>query len=516
MQKNIIRNMLIIFIFTILMTGCNNLTEGTPESVIPDDRPPVPVEISAVKTGNMVSIISYSGDLTPEDSLVVPSIVMGVIEQVLVDIGDKLQAADPIIRIEDTTYRAQLNQAQAGLTSAQINLKKMENGARDENIDLAEVALDVALTNLSKLQNGPKAEQIGMASAGVDAAQAQLDSILTVTEDERTLAAANLAIAESNLKLAQSEFDKIKWAGQIGEMPQSIKLEQATVAYETSLANYNRMVNPDESDLAPLRATIRQAENNLAYVSDPFTNEDFALAQAGVRQAKLQLALVKDPFTDEDFALVKAGIAQAESAVALAQYQVENSVLRAPFDGVVSNVFVTVGSTASPQLPVIELISEELEVKVDIPEAQLADVYIGQSAAIKVPAHPNEDFPATITTISPSANTSSRTFGITIKPFDPDKKLKAGMFAQISILLEEKVGVTIVPRSAIVSVQGNDVVYVLRDNEETAEMHHVTLGLSDHDRIEILEGVSPSELIIVGGLSDIVDGSTIAVVARTE
>ncbi|MFQ5576461.1 MAG: efflux RND transporter periplasmic adaptor subunit, partial [Anaerolineae bacterium] len=476
----------------------------------------VPVEVAQAETGNIAATLSYSGDLQPGQSLQLVSIVAGAVEEVMVEVGDTVRAGDPILRVEDTTYRAQLKQAEAGLTVAQTNLIKMEKGPRAEQIALVETGLAVAQANLRKMQNGPRPEQLAMARAGVDAARGQLNSILTVTDDERTLAAANLAQTEAALKLAQFQYDQIKWAGQVGQTPQALQLQQATIAYETALAAYNLQVDPDESTLAPLKATIQQAEQGLALAEHPFTDEDFALVEAGVRQAELNLAMVKDPFTDEDFALARAGVAQAEAVVALAQYQVDNAILRAPFDGQVAEVYVTTGSVASPQSPAIKLISQDLEVLVDVPENQISTLHRNQPAALKVTAFPGQDFPALITSVAPAADSASHTFPVKISPLDEAGKLRAGMFADIAILLEEKTGVVLIPRSAVTIVRGQEVVYVVSADGKTVSMRPVVTGLSDDGRVEIVDGLAPDETVVVAGLSSLSDGAAVEIVARTE
>jgi len=451
-------------LLALVMVACSAASAAPETQPAAPERPPVPVEVTQPETGNIAAVLRYSGDLQPAHSLQLVSIVAGAVEEVMVEVGDVVRAGDPILRVEDTTYRAQLKQAEAALTMAQTNLRKMENS--------------------------PRPEQIEMARVGLEAAKAQMEGVTTLTEDERTLAAANLAQAEAALRLAQYEYDKIKWAGQVGMTPQALQLQQATIAYETARAAYNLQANPDATTLAQLRAAVRRAE--------------------------LNLQLAEDPFTEEDFALARANIAQAEAAVAMAQYQVDNAILRAPFDGVVAEVYVTTGSVASPQVPAIKLISTDLHVLVDVPANQLANLYLDQPAALQVPAYPGEDFSAVVTSIAPAADAASHTFAVKIAPLDKAGKLRAGMFAEIAILLEERSGVILVPRSAVTVVNGQEAVYVLSADEKTVRLRPVVTGLSDDGRIEITEGLSPDETIVMSGLSNLSDGAPVEVVARVQ
>ncbi len=480
------------------------------------ERPPIPVEVSQVDTGNIAAILSYAGNLAAKDELLLSNAVAGLVEDVFVEVGDEVRVGDPLLKVVDTTFQAQLSQAQAALTTAQANLVKLEKGSREEQIALAEAGLETALANLARLEKGPRSEQVGIAQAGLDAARAQLNSVLTVTDNEQTVAASNLAQTEAALRIAQAQYDEIKWAGQVGTTPQALQLQQATIAYETALSAYNLQVNPDDTDLAALRAAIRQAEFSYALTANPFTEEDFRQARAGVRQAEMNLALAQNPFTAEDLAAARAGIAQAEAAVALAQFQADFAILRAPFDGFVAESYVSIGSSAGPQLPSFKFISTELEVKIQIPENQIANIAIDQPAALKVSAYPTQDFPAAVTNIAPAADTSSRTFPIVITPLDVERQLRAGMFANVAILLEEKVGTLLVPRSAIARVNEQAHVYVVSDDEQTVTLQSVIIGLSDPDRIEIIDGLRGEQTIVVAGVSNLSDGARIEVVARRE
>ena len=464
MQQNLWKTLIFILLPAALLAGCSSISPDAETQAAKEDRPPAPVEVTYAETGNIAATLNYAGDLHPTQELMLVSIVSGAVEDVMVETGDKVRAGDPVLQVEDTTYKAQLKQAEAGLSAAQANLMKM--------------------------QKGPREEQIEMARAALEAAQAQLRGVTTLTGDEATVAAANLAQAEAVLRLAQYEYDKIKWAGQVGQTPQALQLQQATIAYQTAKSGYNLQAHPDESILAQLRAGIKQAEMNLQ--------------------------LAEDPFTEEDFALVRASVAQAEGAVALAQYQVDNAVLRAPFDGVVSEVFVTVGSVASPQSPAIKLISSELEVIANAPENQVIQLYKNQPAALKISAFPGEDFPALVTSIAPAADAASRTFSVKIQAQDKEHKLRAGMFADVSILLEEKVGVVLIPKSALTEVAGQSGVYALAADEKSVSFRPVSVGLSDDDRVEITSGLAPGELIVMAGLSNLSDGARVQVTARTE
>jgi membrane fusion protein (multidrug efflux system) len=182
----------------------------------------------------------------------------------------------------------------------------------------------------------------------------------------------------------------------------------------------------------------------------------------------------------------------------------------------VAEVYATTGSIASPQSPAIKLISSNMEIVIQVPEAQVANVFEDQPAALKVSPYPSEDFPALVDTVAPSADSTSHTFPVTIIPADGAGKLRAGMFAEITLLLEEKTNVVLIPRTAMTLIGEQEVVYVVSEDGQTVTQRPVTTGLSTVDQIEIVEGLSAGETIVTAGLSNLSDGARIEIVARTE
>lgn len=417
------------------------------------DEAGVPVEVAEVQTGDISLILSYTGSLQPEDDINLIPGAAGRVEQVLVEVGDPVKTGDPIAIIEDDTYQIQIKQAEAALANAQLNLAKMELGSRPE--------------------------EIAAAQAAVELARAALNDVATVSDDERTTSAANLANAEAALRRAQSEYDKIAWAGDVGSTPQAAALQQATIAYESALAAYNLGTNPSDSQLAPLMLQLAQAE--------------------------LQLSLRLQPFREIDFEQARVGIRQAEAVLELAENQLEETTITAPFDGIISELNITTGSMVSQQTPVASIISEELEAEIEVQESLISQVENGQFASMQITAYPGQDFPAVVTSVAPTANKDTRTFKVSITPTEGEELLRSGMFADVAILTQENKNSTLAPQEAIVQEGNQPTVFVLND-DNTVEKRNVTTGLHDNERVEILSGLKPGDLVVIAGQPNLVDG----------
>lgn len=444
----------------IFITGCGGSQGQQPvaQAAPPEAEKVIPIEVAKTQNGQMALVLDYAGTLQAKDSVDILPGANGRIKSVLVEVGDEVQAGDPIAVIEDDTYLAQLKQAEAAVTSAKLNLAKMELGSRPE--------------------------EIAAAQAAVELARAAVNDVANVNDDERTKAAADLAKAQADLKAAQTEYDKIAWAGDVGQTSQAVRLEQATITYQNALAKYNLDTNPSDSQLAPLM--LQQA------------------------QAELALALKLQPYRQIDFEAARATIKQAEAALDLANIQLGEVVIKAPFAGVIAELNISQGSRVSPQTNVASFISKEVEVVVNVPEGQIGQVEKGQSAALKMTAYPGQDFPGVVNSIAPEANKDSRTFEIKITPTKGAELLRSGMYANVSILAQEKPNTLLAPRTAITTIDDKPAAFVVK-SDNTVEQRQVTTGLSDKDNIEILSGLKEGETVVTAGQASLVDGAKVEV-----
>lgn len=444
---------------TLLTTACSSGTESVAQAAPPAVEKTVPVEVAVVKTGQMTSLLAYAGTLEAHDSLNILPKVSGRIHQILVEEGEQVQAGQPLATIEDETYQAQFQQAEAALTTAKLNLSKMEAGSR--------------------------LEEIVAAQAAVNEARAQLTDIAKIDDNERTSAASALAQAQTALKSAQTEYDKIAWAGDVGATSQAKALEQATIAYQTALANYTKATNPGDATLAPLRSQLAQTE--------------------------LKLALVKEPFRPVDFELARTAIKQAEAALKLVRIQLDEATLKAPFTGTVAELYISPGSMVGPSSPVALFVSKDLEVVINIEENRLSQVAKGQHAALNVSAYPGLDFPAVVISVATVADDQTHTFVVKVTPQDKKVLLRSGMYADVTLLLDERQNTLVIPLSAIATLNNQPSVYVVR-TDSVVEQRTVTTGLTDDSQVEILSGLKAGEKVVVNGQINLQDGVKVEVV----
>ena len=429
--------------------------------LIEDERRGVSVEVARVKMGPIETVIGYSGSVRPNAEVEVIPQASGRIEKMNVDVGDSVEKGDILAVIESDTLKAQVQQAQAALKVAEIQIEQMQEGGRRE--------------------------QIAAAQAAVDAAQAQLDRAnLPLNENEQAMAKAAEAQARAALKQAQAAYDDIAWYDGKGMLPQSLGLEQATAAYEAAQGQYKEAM----AGAKP---------------------EDIRAAQAMVDQAKAQLELARNPYRDTDLALAAAQYLQAKAAVDLMELQLEETKVRAPMSGTISESPLAVGATASPGKSMFTIVSDEVEVTVKVEEARIGEIQKGQPTAINVSAYPDNTFTGEVSLISPTANASDRTFEVRISPDEQDDLLRAGMFAEVNLVIEQYANALLVPTSAVVTEGDQSYVFVV--NNDQVEKQDVTTGLIQKDVTQIKSGLVLGEQVVVSGQKNLATGDVVEVIA---
>ena len=182
------------------------------------------------------------------------------------------------------------------------------------------------------------------------------------TEDLAPLV-AQFGQAEAGLRLAQAQYDQVKDAPYIGMLPQSIQLEQATLAYDAAKAMYDKAAKGATSDqvkAAEAQLAQARAANQKAQEGTPQSSLD--AASAGVQQAEAAVTAAN------------AQVSQAEAGLNLARLQRSYATIHAPIAGNIAQVGTSVGSMASPQSPqpLFMLVSPEVEVAFGVGEADLA------------------------------------------------------------------------------------------------------------------------------------------------
>lgn len=428
---------------------------GYQQFLAPVEPTPTPDIDLAAQT--LPEVVSAEGFVVPAQEADLSFQVGGQVVEILVAEGDVVEAGQVLIRLDSTDpqkaeaqAQAGVAQAQAALAGAKAQLAQVESRPTEEAIAQAEAAVQTAKARLAQAKAGPTEEAIAQAEAAAQTAKARLNQLLADARPEDVeVAAADLATAQAALRQAQTEYDKIAWAGDVGETPQAIALEQATLSYQSARARYEKVLNgatPEE--VAVAQAGVAEAGAALEVVKAGPTEQEIAVAQAGVAEAETALETVLAGATEEEIAVAEAGVAEAEaallssqSALEIAQAALADFELTAPFKSTVARLDVEVGEFVSPGVPVVSLGDSTIwYVETDdLTEIDVVQVAVGQPVKVTIDALPDREFNGIVTDIAPRSETKRGdvTYTVTIELTDVgDAPLRWGLTAFIDINVE--------------------------------------------------------------------------------
>ena len=196
----------------------------------------------------------------------------------------------------------------------------------------------------------------------------------------------------------------------------------------------------------------------------------------------------------------------ARARVDLARKASADTVVRAPFTGVVSERLVGTGDYVTKGMKVATVVRiDPARVQLTVPEQSLSLVRAGQSVRLSVDAYPHETFSATVRFVSPALKPDQRALTVEAIASNPDGRLKPGLFATAYLQQTAPAPALLVPASAVETVAGTSRVYVISANNKIEE-RIVTLGETVGDRVELASGVKAGERVAANPRGKLADG----------
>jgi len=256
-----------------------------------------------------------------------------------------------------------------------------------------------------------------------------------------------------------------------------------------------------------------------------FTLDDSVYrAQLADAEAKLKLAEQTNKRTSTLFSSKYAtaqsadeaasNLAVSTAATELARVQLEKTRIVAPFSGIVGLRHVSVGEyiTAGQALVNLEAI-EPVKADFRVPEKFLPAIKVGQTIRIKIDAFPDDTFEGKVYAIDPKLDVAGRSLLVRAIVPNRDLRLRPGLFARVTVLLQLKEDALSVPEAAIVPQGDSQFVFKIVDGK--AKLTKVVTGTRREGRVEIVEGLALGDEVVTAGQLKIRDGSAVSVIGAT-
>jgi len=251
-----------------------------------------------------------------------------------------------------------------------------------------------------------------------------------------------------------------------------------------------------------------------------------SLRAAGVNSVQqLDAARTTADSLRSKIALTKEQTRAAEARIAVAQQDVENCTVRAPFDGIVVSKDAQRGEMVSPNsagggftrtgiATVVDMNS--IEVEVDVNEAYIARVRTGQKALSILDAYPDWQIPSTVRTVIPTADRQKATVKVRVSFDKLDPRILPDMGVKVAFLDDTPVAKNkgsearaLIPKAAVRQDSGKSIVFLV--SQQKLERRAVSLGAERGSDVEVMAGISPGDKLVVGGAENLRDGQAVEV-----
>ena len=334
------------------------------------------------------------------------------------------------------------------------------------------------------------------------------------------LNATGYVVAQRKAAVASKATGRLEWLGvregsavKAGEVLARLENRDVTAQMQQAAAN----VQVSEAALEQGQAELNDAERQLTRSEELLTKNFVSAASHDAvvaRHARARAAVSSQ----------RAGIAAARASLRAAQVAVEQTLIRAPFDGVVLTKNANVGDVITPfssalgsQAAVVTMADmATLEVEADVAESNIGRVKVGQPAEIQLDALPDSRFRGEVHRLVPTVDRAKATVTVKIRFAETDARILPEMSAKVAFLSravarEDNVPRVAVPASAVVERNDRSVVYVVRDGK-AAEVA-VQTGAAAGDLVPV-NGIKAGEKIVLKPADRVRDGVAVATAAK--
>ena len=522
-----------------LLSACSSLPELLSLGNNAEAQETDALQTAPVRQGDITISATGAGTVIPAEEIVIGFNAGGVLKELLVSIGDEVAAGDILARLDSTSAKEQVANAELQLTQAimQTDASATDAGIsfNDVSVQQAQLSLDQAQKALDELLNWePDEDDIAQAQASLDAAQASYNAAVgqeSASSSEIRLKQLDLEDAQRAVAEAQEAYDTAYDPGREWELyiddpscrtgeqfpnctgepySDNIKKERDSADNAVQRAqenltvaqiNYNAAVSStNQSSSTNAQSGVLGAELALKAAQEGPSQDEIDAAQTAVRQAELahQQALLNKELDE------KIGLKQAELTLQSAENALAATELAAPVDGTIMAISANPGEiVGSGELITLADLSQPL-LEVYLDETDLDKIGVDYEVEVTFDAMPDDVFTGHVIEVDPMlSNLNNVTTVRALVQLDEDsfsrpQTLPVGLNASVEVIGGRAQNVLLVPVEALREVSpGQYAVFVIGADGEP-ELRFVEVGLMDFSFAEIKSGLEMGETVTTG------------------
>ena len=258
-------------------------------------------------------------------------------------------------------------------------------------------------------------------------------------------------------------------------------------------------VRQAEASLEVSKATIRQREADLKVAEVNFERSKNLFSRQLLAKQSLDDAESRYLAAVAQLDLAKAQLNQNEARLQELRFNLQNTVIASPVDGFVGKRNVDPGAMVNTNTAIASVVDiSRLKLIVNVVERDLRMVNAGDVGTVEVDAYPGETFNGRIARVAPVLDPATRTAPIEIEIPNPGYRLKPGMYARITLTVEERKNALLAPKNAVIDFENKRGVWI-PDEERRARFVPVRMGIEGTDHVEILDGVKEGDRFVTAG-----------------
>lgn len=463
-DTTMIRWMMTLLILGLPM-GCGSKPPASPPGPSGAGLPPAAlVDVAPVVSERLVETVDAVGTLEANEKVSIKPEIAGRIVHIAFEEGASVKKGDVLVELDPGKLEQDVEVASARVLTVRRKILQQRE------------------------QLAASRARIAQARAGIEEARQKVQEL-----------AARLARADAVLERARQDESRTRSLFE-KEFKTQDDLEKSTSAVKQAEADRTAVLaalgdvgdKPPDSNRHPL---VRQARAAL----------DAALADEQALLADLGDA------ADENAPMDAHPEARRTTAeLNLSNERLKDMVLISPMDGILSVRRAAVGDYVDKGTLIFELVDlSTVKTAFMIPERYISRIRTGQAAEVRVAPYPNEVFRGVVTYIDPTSDVTSRSVLMKMRIPNSAHRLKPGLFANVQIAVGDHPEATVIPEEAVVPQGGNFFAFVVE--EEKAKLRPIRIGVRQSGKVQILEGLTAGERVVVAGLQKIRDGSAVRV-----
>ena len=273
-------------------------------------------------------------------------------------------------------------------------------------------------------------------------------------------------------------------------------VSRGTILASVNPVDYILYVNNAEAALNQTKASYENVKAEYERKKTLFENEIIPKQQFDDIETKLTVG--------------SSDIKRAEANLALAKQELKKSNIISPINGEVKTKFISRGDYVKEGTPLYEIIKiDPLKLFFTVSEENINKIKLNQEVSFIVNAFPDKEFKGKVSSIHPNLNEETRNLTIEAMVNNPDKKLKPGMFADVTIFTGNEKEVLTIPATSIMYNDEKAVVYTIKDGE--AKHQEILVGNKYGEKAEVIKGLDEKQEVVTMGQQQLKEGAKVNV-----